>query len=175
MTEKQENILNAALELFARDGFRSTSTSKIAKKAGVSEGLIFRHYQNKEGLLEAIMKLGEERARSLFAEAVLAQEPKEVIRKTLQIGEDMVGNQEAINFWKLQYKVKWEMEEYGEHKMEALQQALIRAFEAMNYNQPQDEAQAFLLWMDGLATRFYLQSNYNITPQIEYMKQKYHL
>ena len=51
MTEKQENILNTALELFAKDGYDATSTSKIAKCAGVSEGLIFRHYGSKDGLL----------------------------------------------------------------------------------------------------------------------------
>ena len=41
MTDKKEKILNAALELFANDGYNVTSTSKIAKTAGVSEGLIF--------------------------------------------------------------------------------------------------------------------------------------
>jgi len=39
MTNKQEEILLTALELFARDGFRATSTSKVAKHAGVSEDL----------------------------------------------------------------------------------------------------------------------------------------
>ena len=36
MTEKQQNIVNAALELFATDGVDATSTNKIAKAAGVS-------------------------------------------------------------------------------------------------------------------------------------------
>ena len=45
--KKKEQILNAALELFANDGFTATSTSKVAKRAGVSEGLIFRHFGNK--------------------------------------------------------------------------------------------------------------------------------
>ena len=48
MTDKQEKILQAALELFAKEGFKGTSTNKIAKKAGVSEGLIFRHFENKD-------------------------------------------------------------------------------------------------------------------------------
>ncbi len=37
MTEKQERILKAALELFAQEGFKATSTNKVAKRAGVSE------------------------------------------------------------------------------------------------------------------------------------------
>lgn len=175
MTEKQEKILNAALKLFAQEGFKATSTSKVAKLAGVSEGLIFRHYGNKEGLLGAIMKLGEERARVLFADVVLEQDPKETLRKTLNIGKNMAGNPEAINFWKLQYKIKWEMETYEEHKIEALETALTKAFKALGYSSPKEEAHSFLLWMDGLATRFYLQKNYDMTPQVEFMIEKYQL
>lgn len=175
MTEKQEKILEAALALFAQEGFKATSTSKVAKKAGVSEGLIFRHYGNKEGLLNAIMKLGEERAQVLFADVVLEQDPKETIRKTLNIGKNMAGNPEAISFWKLQYKIKWEMETYEEHKMEALENALTKAFQMLGYKQPKAEAHSFLLWMDGLATRFYLQKNYDMTPQVEFIKEKYQL
>ena len=59
MTEKKEKILQAALELFAKEGFYATSTSKVAKTAGVSEGLIFRHFGNKEGLLHAVLDEGE--------------------------------------------------------------------------------------------------------------------
>ena len=45
MTEKQESILQAALKLFATEGYASTSTNKVAKVAGVSEGLIFHHFK----------------------------------------------------------------------------------------------------------------------------------
>ena len=42
MTEKQEQILKTALQLFAEKGYDGTSTAKVAKAAGVSEGLIFQ-------------------------------------------------------------------------------------------------------------------------------------
>ena len=51
MTEKQKEILNSALKLIAKQGFQATSTRSIAKEAGVSEGLIFRYFQNKKGSL----------------------------------------------------------------------------------------------------------------------------
>ena len=54
MTQKKENILKAALRLFAEQGYYATSTSKIAKEAGVSEGLIFRHFGNKEKLFSVV-------------------------------------------------------------------------------------------------------------------------
>jgi len=54
MTEKQLNIICAAIELFSEKGFAATSTSEIAKRAGVAEGTIFRHYKTKKDLLLAI-------------------------------------------------------------------------------------------------------------------------
>lgn len=54
MTEKQINILSAAIELFSEKGYEATATSEIAKKAQVAEGTIFRYYKTKKELLYAI-------------------------------------------------------------------------------------------------------------------------
>ncbi|MDW0116931.1 helix-turn-helix domain-containing protein [Sporosarcina thermotolerans] len=55
LTEKQKQILVAATEMFAEKGFAATSTNEIAKKAGVAEGTIFRHYKTKKELLLSIV------------------------------------------------------------------------------------------------------------------------
>lgn len=55
MTPKQEKIIEAAIELIAEKGYHNTSTSEIAKQAGVAEGTIFRHYKTKKDLLVAIV------------------------------------------------------------------------------------------------------------------------
>lgn len=55
MTEKQESIVRAAIELFSSKGYAASSTNEIAKKAGVAEGTIFRHYKTKKDLLLAIV------------------------------------------------------------------------------------------------------------------------
>lgn len=55
LTKKQKDIIIAATELFAVKGYAATSTSEIAKKAGVAEGTIFRHYQTKKELLMSIV------------------------------------------------------------------------------------------------------------------------
>ena len=48
-------ILQTAMRLFARNGFHKTSTATICKAAGVSSGLLFYHFGNKDGLLTAII------------------------------------------------------------------------------------------------------------------------
>jgi AcrR family transcriptional regulator len=55
LTEKQRRIIHSAIESFAEKGYSATSTSEIAKKAGVAEGTIFRHYKTKKDLLLAIV------------------------------------------------------------------------------------------------------------------------
>jgi len=47
-------IRNAALEGFARDGVAATSIRDVAKRAGVSPGLVQHYFQSKTDLVEAI-------------------------------------------------------------------------------------------------------------------------
>ncbi|MCL6617889.1 MAG: TetR/AcrR family transcriptional regulator, partial [Anoxybacillus ayderensis] len=56
LSEKQMKILQAAIDMFAEKGYAATSTSEIAKRAGVAEGTIFHHYKTKKDLLLAIVK-----------------------------------------------------------------------------------------------------------------------
>lgn len=51
MTEKQRRILEASIKLFSEKGFHASSTSEIAKAAGVAEGTIFRHFKTKKDIL----------------------------------------------------------------------------------------------------------------------------
>ena len=53
LTEKQWNILNAALVVFTEKGYSAATTSEIARIAGVAEGTIFRHFKTKKDILLA--------------------------------------------------------------------------------------------------------------------------
>ncbi|MCH1627813.1 TetR/AcrR family transcriptional regulator [Ferdinandcohnia quinoae] len=55
VSEKQIKIIEAAVEIFSEKGYAAASTSEIAKKAGVAEGTIFRHYRTKKDLLYSII------------------------------------------------------------------------------------------------------------------------
>lgn len=43
------------MSLFSRHGFRGTTTKEIAREAGVSEAMVFRHFATKEELYRAIL------------------------------------------------------------------------------------------------------------------------
>ncbi|EQA53515.1 transcriptional regulator, TetR family [Leptospira kmetyi serovar Malaysia str. Bejo-Iso9] len=49
--EGQKKIFLAAIDIFAQKGFSAATTMEIAKKAGVAEGLIFKHFKSKKELL----------------------------------------------------------------------------------------------------------------------------
>ncbi len=62
---KREDIERAAIELFGQRGFHGTSMPELAKVAGVGPGTIYRHFQNKEALVNSLyqkwkMQLGTE-------------------------------------------------------------------------------------------------------------------
>ena len=48
--EKRDRIINASLEEFADNGFKKASTNNIVKNAGISKGLLFHYFENKESL-----------------------------------------------------------------------------------------------------------------------------
>lgn len=53
--ERREQIVVAAMKCFAERGFEGTTTRMLARAAGVSEGLIFRHFPTKKSLYRAII------------------------------------------------------------------------------------------------------------------------
>jgi AcrR family transcriptional regulator len=62
--DRRQDILMAAMQLFAKKGFRGTTTRDLATHAEVNEAIIFRHFNTKEALYSAILehKAGEHRA-----------------------------------------------------------------------------------------------------------------
>src|SRR5437868_1320348 len=53
--ERRLQIVRVAVRLFSDRGFRGTTTKEIAREAGVSEAIIFRHFATKEELYTAII------------------------------------------------------------------------------------------------------------------------
>lgn len=53
--DRRRQILDVAVDLFAKNGFAGTTTKEIAAAAGVNEAIIFRHFATKEQLYVAIL------------------------------------------------------------------------------------------------------------------------
>ena len=52
--EKQDRFINAALKIFAENGYHKASTDDIVREAGISKGLLFHYFGSKQGLYEFV-------------------------------------------------------------------------------------------------------------------------
>lgn len=53
--DRRRQIIQAAIELFSKNGFQGTTTKQIATAAEVNEAIIFRHFVTKHDLYAAIL------------------------------------------------------------------------------------------------------------------------
>jgi TetR/AcrR family transcriptional regulator len=59
--DRRQQLLDVAVDVFARQGFGGTKTKDIAAAAGVSEAIVFRHFSSKEDLYHAILDAKEDK------------------------------------------------------------------------------------------------------------------
>ncbi len=173
MTEKQEKIISSALELFAEHGYNGTSTSKVAKMAGVSEGLIFRHFTNKEGLLKAIMEIGNSRVEQFYSKILLLENPTDIIKGVINLPFEI--DESHYPFWKLIYALKWKSDFYDQSVSNPLREILIKAFTALKYSNPEAESDLVLVLIDSFATSVLLKKSKNLVEVKEVLLNKYRL
>jgi len=65
--KRREEILVAALDLFIRKGYAATRTLDISQAVGVSEGLLFHHFETKEKLYEELIRRGVKTPQSYMS------------------------------------------------------------------------------------------------------------
>jgi len=79
--QTRERIEDAALKLFAERGFHGTSVPLIAKEAGVSSGALYRHWENKEDLVNDLFSRRKQRFLGAIMEPIdFSRSAREVFR-----------------------------------------------------------------------------------------------
>lgn len=73
--ERRSAIVAVATEVFAEKGFHGTTTRELAKAAGVSEALLYKHFPSKESLFSAMLASGANGALSTAFKHIIALEP----------------------------------------------------------------------------------------------------
>ncbi len=158
----KERIENAALELFAQQGYSRTSISQIAKVAGISKGLMYNYYESKEALLHAILQNGFDFGDNLFAEGenMEMENPAELLRFFIEA----TFNEVRANpkHWKLMSSLAFQedvmkelSEEINQKKKEHLQLG-IALFAKLGHKNPEAMAYYFAAAMDGIMLQYLL-------------------
>jgi AcrR family transcriptional regulator len=60
--ERRRAMVDAAIELFARQGVRGTGVAAIAERAGATPSALIHHFGSKDGLVQAVLEEADRRA-----------------------------------------------------------------------------------------------------------------
>lgn len=76
--ERREAVLDTACRVFGRCSYRNATTAEIAREAGVSEPILYRHFDSKRALYLACVDETWERVRAAWEEALAKEDdPRE--------------------------------------------------------------------------------------------------
>lgn len=92
--ERRRHIVEAAVDLFSRKGFRGTRTREIAEAAGISEAMIFKHFATKRDLYFAIIE-AKSATEELLASAASAARKNDDAGVLRAVGLKMIEQTEA--------------------------------------------------------------------------------
>lgn len=73
--DKRDEIVRAALELIAENGFHGAPMAMIADKAGVGAGTIYRYFENKDVMITELFREIEERSYPVIKNGYSQQKP----------------------------------------------------------------------------------------------------
>ncbi len=140
--EKKKLITQVALELFANDGYHTTSISKIAKKAGISKGLMYNYFKSKEDLLANIFNDIMNKTMDMLDpnhdDEITIQEAEEFFERFFDV---LTSNPQE---WRLFYQLSVQPEVMGllvqeswSKKVQHNQEIILDYFARQNFEDPE--------------------------------------
>lgn len=97
--QRRDEILDAAVELFRRNGYHATGIDEIGATAGVTGPAIYRHFKSKEDILETLLVAASGEllasAEQLAAEAAT---PAEALRSLVEFAAETLLSNPALSY-----------------------------------------------------------------------------
>lgn len=154
-SEKKVLIKQAALKLFAIEGFQNTSISMIAHSAGISKGLIYNYFESKEALIKEIIYEGMDAFLNAFdtdKDGILTgDELKSIIEESAKI---LKGN---VNYYRLYFTIFLQPSVYELVKdrfweiIDPTMQMIKKYFEKRGSKEPMVDTRLLLAILDGIS------------------------
>ncbi|AOZ90781.1 TetR/AcrR family transcriptional regulator [Paenibacillus crassostreae] len=94
----REKIHSAAMQLFVHQGFGSTNVQDIADTAGISIGLLYRHYKTKDQLFNELVDYAVEGLNRNITFFETDQSPKKLMAQFVdEVYTDMINGEELTH------------------------------------------------------------------------------
>jgi len=81
---RQKEIIEISLEILKEGGAQKFTMKEIAKRAGISEQAIYRHFENKLAILTAVIEYFKSRVSEIFKHAMEAGSPIQQLQKFIE-------------------------------------------------------------------------------------------
>ncbi|MET1178843.1 TetR/AcrR family transcriptional regulator [Peribacillus simplex] len=107
----KEKIRAAAMELFMKQGYYATSISDIAKKAGISKGLLYNYYKGKEELLSEMVVARIKEVVEVMEEAFTLNTPREQLEYIVNGAIDNIHKKPEVHRFYLHLQTQPEADE----------------------------------------------------------------
>lgn len=176
--ERRSAIMETALSEFASHGYKSTSISMIAKKAGVSKGLMYNYFESKEDLVVSIMQEGFEDMVPLIdrdGDGILTKEEFVYL-----IDESFKLMKEKISFYRLYFSLIMQpavsklFTEKLNQVAEPYIQLFVDYFTIKGSKNPMLEAVMVGALLDGIGFNYAFNSDaYPLDEVVEMVKEKF--
>lgn len=86
-TARREQLLDVTTQLVAEEGFQRISVESVARAAGITRPIVYGHFGDLQGLLEAVVQREMDRALTQVSETALTEltqgEPRELMIESL--------------------------------------------------------------------------------------------
>ncbi|MEM1424090.1 MAG: helix-turn-helix domain-containing protein, partial [Planctomycetota bacterium] len=80
--QRREQLLETAVTLFAERGYSGATTSQLAKAAGVTEPILYRHFSSKKNLFIAVIEeTGRKTIESWEKQLSIAKDPAQRLKR----------------------------------------------------------------------------------------------
>lgn len=122
-TATRDKIHSAAIRLFMQKGFGASSVQDIASSAGISAGLLYRHYKSKEDLFSALVAQATDSMDELIRWLQTDAQPIDIMGGlTLEILDDIVKDGHFAQLLMLLNQLLIQQDEHPQdaHPQEAL-------------------------------------------------------
>jgi len=178
-SKSKHKITEAALELFANEGYHHTTIKKITQKAEVSTGLLYNYFENKEELLEAIFKEGLYMVQDTMGKLLKEKEPNAKLKLMINESFRVVGG-EAEHFWKLYFNLAMHpnlptniSEIFGKFIQDAFDY-ITDVFRQLGYEDPEMESRIFSALGDGIMIHYWMiGEEYPLDEVVKFMHKMY--
>jgi AcrR family transcriptional regulator len=152
---KKQQLLEAALKIFASHGYDGATINMIAKEAKIAKGLMYSYYESKEKLVEELISFGMQKAASFMQEKTVNKlNSKKAFEESLRHLINLFRKE--ADFWRLYTMLALQPNLAAKFKKEAMafmEQYLgiyMVYFQKKKSKNPMAEAMLFGTIIDGL-------------------------